>query len=152
MTGNSVRTAWEMERPLLQPIPGPVEPFDLLVSRTVQRDCLVSFEGRRDSVPFPWVGRRVEIWGTLSHVVIRGDGEEIARHARRSQQRLLIDPRHYEGASTDRVERPTPLGQRARLQMAGLSGTSRQALLAVPERDRIARPMEAYVELVEALR
>jgi len=152
VTGTSVRAAWEAERPLLQRLPSLVEPFDVLVSRKVQRDCLVSFEGRRYSVPFAWVGRRVEIWGTLAHVVIRAEGEEVARHARGTRQRLLIDPRHYEGASTDRVERPTPLGQRAQLQMAGLSAPSRQALLAVPERDRITRPLDAYVELVEALR
>jgi hypothetical protein len=63
---------------------------------------------------------------------------------------LLIDPRHYEGESTDRVERPTPLGERARLQMAGLSSASRQALLNAPE--QVARPLDAYVQLVEAHR
>ena len=152
VTGTSVREAWETERALLQPLPSMVEPFDLVVSRTVHRDCLVSFEGRRYSVPFAWVGRRVEIWGTLNHVVIRGEGEEIARHARGTRPRLLIDPRHYEGASTDRVERPTPLGQRARLQMSGLSSPSRQALLTAPDRDQVARPMDAYVQLVEVHR
>jgi hypothetical protein len=128
------------------------EPFDVVVNRKVQRDCLISFEGRRYSVPFAWVGRRVEVWGTLNHVAIRGEGAEIARHARGTEQRLLLDPRHYEGASTDRVERPTPLGQRARLQMAGLSSPSRQALLDAAERERIARPLDAYVKFVEALR
>jgi len=152
VTGTSVREAWEAERPLLQPLPSLVEPFDILVSRTVHRDCLVSFEGRRYSVPFAWVGRRVEIWGTLNHVIIRAEGEEVARHARGTRQRLLIDPRHYEGTSTDRVERPTPLGERARLQMAGLSSPSRLALLAAPERDQVARPLDAYVQLVEAHR
>jgi transposase len=152
VTGTSVREAWEAERSLLQPLPSMVEPFDVVVTRKVQRDCLISFEGRRYSVPFPWVGRRVDVWGTLNHVVIRGEGEEIARHARGTQQRLLIDPRHYEGASTDRVERPTPLGRRARLQMAGLSSSSRRALLDTPDREQIARPLDAYVKLVEALR
>jgi hypothetical protein len=87
----------------------------------------------------------------LNHVVIRGEGGEIARHARGTPQRLLIDPRHYEGESTDRVERPTPLGQRARLQMAGLSRVSQRALLAAPDRERITRPLDACVQLVEAL-
>lgn len=150
VTGTSVREAWRAERRLLQPLASMVEPFDVLVNRKVQRDCLISFEGRRYSVPFEWVGRQVEIWGTLSHVVILAEGEEVARHARGTRQRLLIDPRHYEGASTDRVERPTPLGQRARLQMAGLSSTSRQALLDTPE--QVARPLDAYVRLVEAHR
>lgn len=151
VTGTSVREAWQAERALLQPLPSLAEPFDVLVSRKVQRDCLVSFEGRRYSVPFAWTGRYVEIWGTLNHVIIRGAGEEIARHARGTRQRLLIDPRHYEGPSTAGVQRPTPLGERARLQVAGLSSPSRQALRTVPERERIARPMDAYVQLVEAL-
>ena len=152
VTGSSVREAWQAERPLLQPLPSMVEPFDVLVGRKVQRDCLISFEGRRYSVPFTWIGRRVEVWGTLNHVVIRGEGEEVARHARGTRQRLLIDPGHYEGASTDRVERPTPLGRRAQLQMAGLSSSSRKALLDAPERERIARPLDAYVQIVEAHR
>ncbi len=152
VTGTSVRAAWEAERRLLQPLPTMSEPFDVVVTRKVQRDCLISFEGRRYSVPFAWVGRQVDVWGTLNHVVIRGEGVEIARHARGTPHRLLLDPRHYEGASTDRVERPTPLGQRARLQMAGLSSPSRQALLAAPDREQITRPLEAYVQLVEALR
>lgn len=152
VTGTSVRKAWEAERCLLQPVPTLAEPFDVVVTRKVQRDCLVSFEGRRYSVPFAWVGRHVDVWGTLNHAVIRGEGEEIARHARGTEQRLLLDPRHYEGDSTERVERPTPLGRRARLQMAGLSSSSRRALLATPEREQIARPLDAYVKLVEALR
>lgn len=152
VTGTSVREAWEAERTLLQPIPRMADPFDVVVTRKVQRDCLVSFEGRRYSVPFPWVGRLVEIWGTLTHVVIQGEGEEIARHARSTRERLLIDPRHYEGTSTDRVERPTPLGRRGRLQVAGLSSPSRRALWELPGTDQVGRPLDAYVQLVEALR
>lgn len=152
VTGTPVRTAWLGERLLLQPIPTMAEPFDVVVSRRVSRDCLVSFEGRRYSVPFAWVSRPVEIRGTHQHVVIRGDGEEIARHARGTGQRLLIDPDHYEGPSTDRVERPTPLGHRARLQMAGLSSASAKSILLLPDSERIVRPLDDYVALVEALR
>jgi len=137
---------------VLQPVPTMAEPFDLVVTRRVSRDCLVSFEGRRYSVPFAWVGRHVDVWGTHAHVVIRGVGEELARHARGTAARLLIDTEHYEGASTDRVERPTPLGYRAQLQLAGLSSASRHALLLTPGRDQIIRPLQDYVELVEALR
>lgn len=151
VTGTSVREAWEAERALLQPLPSMADPFDVVVTREVQRDCLVSFEGRRYSVPFRWVGRLVDIWGTLNHVVIRAEGAEIARHARGTRQRLVIDPRHYEGPSTDRVERPTPLGRRGRLQMAGLSSPSRRAVWELPTHEQVARPLDAYVELVEAL-
>ncbi|MDT8342757.1 MAG: hypothetical protein RQ751_14700, partial [Longimicrobiales bacterium] len=136
----------------LQPLPRLEEPFDVVVSHRVQRDCLVSFEGHRYSVPFRWVGRQVEVLGTHAQVVVRAGGEEVARHPRHTRARLVIDPDHFEGESTADVLRPTPLGQRARLQMAGLSGPSRTALWLLPEPDRLRRPLEAYAELVEALR
>ncbi|RMF05939.1 MAG: IS21 family transposase [Alphaproteobacteria bacterium] len=152
VTGTAVLEAWQAERRTLQPLPTMAEPFDVVVSRRVSPDCLISFEGRRYSVPFAWVGRHVEVWGTLKHVVIRGGGREVARHARHSRARLLIDPAHYEGASTERVERPTPLGRRARLQVAGMRSAARRALLDAPPRAEITRPLEAYARLVEVLR
>jgi hypothetical protein len=152
VTGTSVREAWEAERALLLPLPTMAEPFDLVVTRKVSRDCLVSFEGRRYSVPFAWTGRWVDVWGTHAHVVVRAEGREIARHARGTRERLLLDPRHYEGPSTDRVERPTPLGERARLQMAGLAGAPPRTWLDDTLPIDIARPLDAYVQLVEALR
>ena len=149
VTGTSVREAWEAERALLRPPPTVADPFDLVVTRKVSRDCLVSFEGRRYSVPFAWTGRMVDVWGTHAHVVVRAEGQEIARHARGL---LLIDPRHYEGPSTDRVERPTPLGERALLQLAGLGGATPRTWLEETMPVQVARPLDAYVQLVEALR
>jgi transposase len=152
VTGTSVREAWEAERQLLQPLPTMAEPFDVVVTRRVSRDCLVSFEGRRYSVPFAWVGRQVDVLGTHVHVLVWAQGAEIARHARGTRARLLIDPAHYEGPSTDRVERPTPLGQRGRLQMAGLSIGAAHPLLLLADGGRVARPLDEYVQLVEAFR
>lgn len=152
VTGTSVREAWEAERALLRPLPTMAEPFDLVVTRKVSRDCLVSFEGRRYSVPFAWTGRMVDVWGTHAHIVVRAEGQEIARHARGTRQRLLIDPRHYEGPSTDRVERPTPLGERALLQLAGLGSATPRTWLEETLPVQVARPLDAYVQLVEALR
>jgi transposase len=152
VTGTSVREAFEAERMVLQPLPTMAEPFDVVVSRRVSRDCLISFEGRRYSVPFLWVGRQVEVLGTLKHVVVKVGGQEVARHPRGGRVLLVLDPDHYEGESTDQVIRPTPLGHRARLQMAGLSGPSRSALFLLPDPERIARPLDAYVQVVEALR
>ncbi len=151
ITGTSVEEALEAERRVLQPLPRMGEPFDVVVPRPVSRDGLVSFEGHRYSVPFAWVGREVEVWGVLRHVVIRGARQEIARWPRHTQELLLIDPAHYEGESTDRVIRPTPLGARARLQLLGLSGPSRDVFLHLPEPDRLVRPLDTYVQLVEAL-
>ncbi|MEN8145025.1 MAG: IS21 family transposase [Gemmatimonadota bacterium] len=152
VTGTTVREAWEAERAVLQPLPTMSELFDVVVTRKVTCDCLISFEGRRYSVPFAWVGRHVDVWGTQSSVVIRAEGSEVARHARGTPQRLLIEPGHYEGPSTERVERPTPLGRRARLQVAGLSSSSPGVLRAGPLPEQVARPLDAYVRLVEAQR
>ena len=80
VTGGTVREALEEERQVLQPLPSGAELFDVEVTRQVSRDCLVSFEGRRYSVPFAWVGRLVDVRGTARDVVVRGGGAEIARH------------------------------------------------------------------------
>jgi hypothetical protein len=142
-TGTTVVEALQTERPLLQPVPTIHEPFDVVVARRVSRDCLVSFESRRYSVPFAWVNRLVEVRGTARHVVILGEGRELARHERGTARRLLLDPAHYDGPSTSTVVRPTPLGARARLQVAGVG---------LPSPTTIARPLSAYVALIEEAR
>jgi len=152
VTGTSVAEAHQAERSLLQPLPEMGEPFDVVVARRVSRDCLVSFEGRRYSVPFAWMGRVIEVMGTLTAVVIRVAGAEIARHPRHTRRLLVIDPDHYEGDSTDQVLRPTPLGRRARLQLAGLSDPSLQHLIRLPDAGTLVRPITAYAQLVEAIR
>jgi transposase len=140
-TGTSVAEALTRERLLLQPLPDVHEPFDCVVARRVSRDCLVSFEGRRYSLPFRWLGRLVEVRGTAQHVVIYADGAEVARHPRHTARRLLVEPAHYEGPSTDAVLAPVPLGARARLQLATWS--------TLP--DPGPRPLTAYVTLIERL-
>jgi len=151
VTGTTVEEALRAEQRHLQPLTRTGEPFDVVVSRRVSRDCLVSFEGRRYSVPFAWVGRDVEVLGTHAQVVIRAGGEEIARHPRRTSALLVLDPAHFEGESTERVLRPPPLGHRARLQLAGLSSASRLSLDLFPSATAVARPIDAYAQLVEAL-
>ena len=136
-TGTSVAEALAAEQPLLQPVPAVHEPFDCVVARRVTRDCLVSFEGRRYSVPFTWVGRHVEVRGTAQQVVVLAEGREIARHPRRTARRLVLEATHYDGPSTATVRAPTPLGRRARLQLAGL-----------PAPAALTRPLTAYVALV----
>lgn len=137
-TGTTVAEAWVAEQPHLRPLPTVHEPFDGVVARPVSRDALVSFEGRRYSVPFAWVGRRVEVRGTADAVVVYATGQEIARHPRRTARRLVLEPAHYEGPSTPTVRAPTPLGVRARLQVAGL-----------PAPTAVARPLAAYCQLVQ---
>lgn len=141
MTGTTITEALTAERPLLQPVPTVHEPFDCVVARRVSRDCLVSFEGRRYSVPFASVGRTVEVRGTAQHVVVWAEGRELARHARHTAARLVLTPTHYDGESTTAVRAPTPLGRRAQLQLAALPG------LPVPA--AVVRPLSAYIALVE---
>jgi transposase len=142
VTGTTVGEALAAERPHLRPLPAVHEPFDCVVARGVSRDCLVSFEGRRYSVPFAWVGRQVEVRGTAQHVVVLAEGAEIARHPRQTMRRLVLDAAHYEGPSTDAVRAPTPLGHRARLQLATV-------IDALPAPARVARPLADYVALLE---
>lgn len=114
-TGRTVYETWQSERLLLTPLPEPLwEPFDLVVTRTVSLDALVAFEGRHYSVPFAFCGLSVEVRGCTSTVEIWHEAQIIAVHERRSEARLVIDPRHYEGRTTDRVQAPPPLGRLGR--------------------------------------
>lgn len=141
MTGTSITDALVAERLLLQPVPTVHEPFDCVVARRVTRDCLVSFEGRRYSVPFASVGRQVEVRGTAQHVVILAEGREVARHDRHTAARLVLVSGHYDGPSTATVQAPTPLGRRAQLQLAAMPG--------LPTPAAVARPLDDYVALVD---
>lgn len=143
-TGTTVAEALAQERAALRPLPAVHEPFDCGVARRVSRDCLVSFEGRRYSVPFAWVGRLVEVRGTARHVVVYGDGAELARHPRHTAQRLVLTPAHYDGPSTPAVLAPTPLGVRARAQLAA-------QIAALPAPSTLTRPLAAYLTLLEGV-
>lgn len=143
ITGTSIAEALTAERARLQPVPDLQELFDCVVARRVSRDCLVSFESRRYSVPFAWVGRQVEVRGTAQEVVVWAEGQAIARHPRHTRRTLVLEPAHYDGESTAAVSAPTPLGRRARLQLAARPHT---ALLPSPE--TVARPLTQYLTLL----
>lgn len=139
-TGTLIADAWAAERAFLAPLPLLPEPFDQVVTRRVSGDCLVSFEGRQYSVPFAWVGQRVEVRGAMGKVQVVADQRVIAEHPRQGSARLVIDPAHYEGPATDTVLPPTPLGRlSARLQ----------AITAMPVAQR---PMDLYADLAEVAR
>ena len=59
-TGASVAEAWRRERERLRGADALPEPFDVVVSRPVHKDCTVCFEGRTYSVPFNLAWRKVE--------------------------------------------------------------------------------------------
>ena len=139
-TGTCVREAWEAEKRFLAPVPLLPEPFDLAVTRRVAPDCTVAFESRRYSVPFDLLGRRVEVRGCARVVQVYADGRVTAEHPRQGRERIVINPRHYEGEPTDTVMPPVPLGRMGRklLEIAAMS----------PEQ----RPLDLYAALAEVAR
>jgi transposase len=139
-TGTSVFDAWEMERAHLGELPILPEPFDLVATRRVTEDCLVSFEGRRYSVPFRLMGRVVEVRGCAGRVEMHHEAEIVAVHARRTREMLVIDPAHYDGEPTEAVLPPTPLGRMGR-RLAEIAALA-------PER----RPLDLYAALAEVAR
>jgi transposase len=140
-TGLSVWESAEAERRLLTPLPAALpEPFDRVVQREVSRDALVSFEGHSYSVPFRFVDQTVEVRGCAATVEVWAEGRRVAEHPRRTRQRILIDPRHYEGASTPHVAAPTPLGR---------MGRRLQEIWAMPPE---RRPIDQYAALAEVAR
>lgn len=139
-TGTSVLEAYHQEQASLAPLPILPEPFDLVATRTVGRDCLVAFEGRQYSVPFRFVRRAVEVRGCAGKVQILAEGGIVASWPRHSAERLLVDPLHYEGQATERVLPPPPLGR---------MGRKLQEIAALaPQR----RPIDLYAALAEVAR
>ena len=114
-TGATVYEAWTEERHVLTPLPEPLwEPFDVVATRRVSLDGLVAFEGRHYSVPFAFVHGHVEVHGCAETIQILHEARIIAVHPRHTDERLVIDPQHYDGRSTERVEAPPPLGRLGR--------------------------------------
>lgn len=139
-TGSSVWEAWHEERPFLQPVPVLPQPFDLVATRRVGRDCLVAFEGRQYSVPFRLLGQTVEVRGAAGRIQVLTDCEVVAEHPRHTTSRLIIDQRHYDGPATERVLPPTPLGR---------MGRRLQELTMMPVEHR---PIDLYAALAEVAR
>lgn len=139
-TGQTVAASLALEREALSPLPILPEPFDVAVSRTVAVDATVGFEQRRYSVPFAWVGRRVEIRGACERVQILAEQRVVAVHPRHTPERILIDPSHYEGESTERIQAPMPLGR---------MGRKLAAIHALPPEQR---PINLYAALAEVAR
>jgi transposase len=140
-TGETVWESGEAERGWLQPLPAPLpEPFDLVAGRRVAIDATVRFESHTYSVPFLHVGREIEVRGCASTVQMWADGRCIAEHPRATRERLLLDPRHYEGPGDARVGAPVPLGR---------MGRRLQEIWAMPP---ARRPIDQYAALAEAAR
>jgi len=139
-TGRSVQQSFEAEARLLRPLGVLPEPFDLALTRAVQRDCTVNFEGRSYSVPFRLCGLAVEVRGCCGVVQVWHEGSVVAQHPRGTPQRLLIDQAHYQGEADERVIPPVPLGR---------MGQRLQEILEQPVEQR---PLDLYAALAEVSR
>jgi hypothetical protein len=139
-TGRSVHETWLEERRHLRGLPILPMPFDVAVTRAVQRDCLVNFEGRSYSVPFVLVGKPLEVRGCSEVVQFFHEGRMVAEHPRHTRERLLIEPSHYEGPGNERVDPPVPLGR---------LGRRLQEIVMMPVEQR---PLDLYAALAEVSR
>lgn len=139
-TGRTVRDSWESEIGRLRPIENLPKPFDVVVTRPVQKDCMVYFEGRSYPVPFSYVGRLVEVRGCADTVQIWKEGMLLKEHARGTDERVIFDPSCYEGEATDRVLPPLPLGR---------MGRKLEELMLMPVEQR---PLDLYAALTEVAR
>lgn len=112
VTGKSIYESWLLEQGDLQNLPTTLpSPFDVEVSRDVGDDCVVNFESRQYTVPFPYVGRTVSVRGCPGRVEIYSGTELLATYPRGTDCRLLVDQVHYEGEGNEFVMAPTPLGR-----------------------------------------
>jgi hypothetical protein len=103
-------------------------------------DATVQFEGRTYSVPFRFADQVVEVRGCAATVQVWAEGQVVASHARHTRSRIVLDPAHYEGPSTERVLAPVPLGR---------MGRRLQELWALPPE---RRSIEQYAALAEVAR
>ena len=113
-TGKTIYESWEQEMDHLASLPILPEPFDVVVTRPVHKDCMVNFENHSYPVPFVHVEQVVEVRGCAGKVQILSEGRIVREYPRNSEERVLIDPTCYEGKATERVLPPTPLGRMGR--------------------------------------
>lgn len=139
-TGKTVEESFEEEQERLAPLPLLPEPFDVAVTRPVGRDCTVHFEGRTYAVPFPLVGTRVEVRGCAGRIQVLAQGCVVQEYPRGTEERILLDPRCYEGTATERVLPPVTLGK---------MGRRLQEILEMPA---ATRPLDLYAALAEVAR
>jgi hypothetical protein len=142
-TGLSVAASWEAEVPFLRPLPEALpEPFDLVKTAPVHKDCTVHFEGRTYVVPFIFAGRAVEVRGCsgLVQILDPQTAAVLVSYPRHTRERILIDPKCYQGPGTAAVPPPKPLGKMAR---------KLQEIAMLPVE---GRPVDLYAALAEVAR
>jgi len=140
VTGLSIRQSHRREFEHLQALPLTLPgPFDVQVSRTVGRDCLVSFEGRQYEVPARYCQGSVTVRGCPGEVrIYSGDLKHLRSYPRGTSCRILLDRTIDDFEGDDRVTAPTPLGRLGREIVLPRSW----------EWDAPRRPIDDYHELI----
>jgi len=100
------RELFAVERPHLKPLPVWIPEVYRLQERIVDVEGYVALNSNRYSVPFPWIGRRVEVRETKDQVVIQLDARNQVTHQRVAEaehQRITVAAhRPPRGASSPR--------------------------------------------------
>lgn len=143
ISGNSVFETWQVERQLLRSLPLTLpEPFDLIRTCNVHKDCTIRFEGRTYTVPFRYAYGSVEVRGCSGFIQIvdRENGRIVKEYPRNTDQLLFVDTDCFAGEATAEVAAPKPLGQMAR---------KLDEIAALPVAQR---SIDIYAQLVEVAR
>ena len=148
-------TRFESERAALLPLPpqpflGGPETF-----RQVSRDCQISFQGVRYSVPWPYAGQQVRVRPSQGRevAVFAPSGALLARHPLRpSGSPPVLLPEHYEGLRRRHQAAFAGLARefRERYGAAGVAETFLQRLLA-QHRHHPETPLRQALELLSAV-
>ena len=135
------------EQPALQPLPE--TPFDPIVAYhcQVHRDCHVVVDGRYYSVPYRWVGKRVDVYVGRRIVEIYGGTELIATHpvAQNKGQRQTRSE-HYPESKRAYLENPPDRCRERAAQIGDACAQVVDVLLSDPIQDRL-RSVQALLRL-----
>ena len=98
-TGEQVCLRWEEEKPELRTVDGRVAyPYADDELRKVSRDCYVSWQSSRYSVPWTYAGKPVWVRENGSNVEVRYGAQQIARHERAMRRHQVVtQPVHHQG-------------------------------------------------------
>ena len=120
---------FEIERPLLGPLPAVAYDCSIIRSVPATRQSLVHFETNRYSVPFRYSGRTLTLKATGQTLMVYDGPNLVATHARCYEKyRVIEDPAHYAGllaqrkkaAQSKRIESFLALGPECEAYLKGL--------------------------------
>lgn len=145
---------FETERPVLLPLPPPPYLGWKEAFRQVSKDCLISYQGVRYSVPWAYAGQQVVVRQSQGRevAVFAPSGALLARHGLLpSGSASVLVPAHYEGLRRRHHAAFAGLAREFRTQYgeAGVAETFLQQLLA-QHRHHPEVPLRQTLELLSA--